>query len=161
MRKQHRKKEKETEVRHWGSAHVIAVVESTQHVTAFKNEKCHVCSKIGHIACACRKGKATSQTQYVETEQHASRREDDDELFGVYAIYSTSGCEKEYTVDVALRDKIKTMLLDTGSAVSVISDKYYQTNFSHFPLISFQLKAEIILGPKDCCQRVHHDTSTV
>lgn len=28
----------------------------------FKNEKCHTCSKIGHITCACRKGKAFSQT---------------------------------------------------------------------------------------------------
>lgn len=83
---------------------------------------------------ACRKGKAISHTQYVEAEESTSRGDEEPELFGVNAVYSTSNCEKDYTVDVALGDKSTTMLLDTGSAVSVVSEDYYQTNLNSFPL---------------------------
>lgn len=100
----------------------------------FKTAKCHACSKIGHIARACRKNKGTSSTQYVGTEGNASRSGDEAELFGLYAVYSTSSWEKGYTVDLGLGDQRTTMLLDTGSAVSVVSDNFYQANLTHFPL---------------------------
>lgn len=96
----------------------------------FINEKCHTISKTDHIACACRKEKVTSQYVYIQY--------DEAELFGMYAVHSTSGCEKVYTVNVALGT---TILLDTGSAVSVVSDEYFQTSVTHFPLKSaFSLK---------------------
>lgn len=89
---------------------------------------------MGHIARACRKGKVASQTQYVEARENVSERDDDDELFGLYTVCSTSSREKGYTVDVTLGDQSTAMLLDTGSAVSVVSDKYYKANLAHFPL---------------------------
>ncbi len=46
------------------------------HDCRFKSEKCHACSKIGHIARACRMKKGTSSTQYVETEGNVSRSGD-------------------------------------------------------------------------------------
>jgi len=70
----------------------------------------------------------------VEAEGNTSRGDEEAELFGVYAVYSTSSCEKGYTVDVLLGDKSTTMLLDTGPAVSVISEDYYQANLNHFLL---------------------------
>ncbi|GAA6111769.1 uncharacterized protein K02A2.6-like [Tachysurus ichikawai] len=54
---------------------------------------------IGHIARACRKGKAISQIQYVEAEVNKSRVDEEAELFGLYAVYSTSRYEEGYTVD--------------------------------------------------------------
>lgn len=51
-------------------------------------------------------------------------------------MYSTSDGTKGYTVEVALGEKKTTMLLDTGSAVSVVSDEYYQKNLTRFPLKS-------------------------
>ncbi len=73
--------------------------EHSERDCRFKNEKCHACSKIGHIAHACRKGKVTSHTQYVETEGNASRIDEEAELFGVYAVYSTLDCEKDRQTD--------------------------------------------------------------
>lgn len=49
-------------------------------------------------------------------------------------MYSTSNCEKVYFVDVTLGDKNTAMLLDTGSAVSVVSKDYYQNNLDSVPL---------------------------
>ncbi|XP_026046823.1 uncharacterized protein K02A2.6-like [Astatotilapia calliptera] len=100
----------------------------------FRSEKCHVCAKIGHIARACRNKKFSQQTQYLETEDECSSRNDEAELFGVYSMYSITSSEKGYTVDVVLGSKNTTMLLDTGSAVSVVSDKYYQMHLTHFPI---------------------------
>lgn len=49
-------------------------------------------------------------------------------------MYSTSNSEKAYTVNVALGEISTTMVLDTGSAVSVVSEDFYQKNLSHFIL---------------------------
>lgn len=54
---------------------------------------------------------------------------------------------KKETVNFALGNKNTTMLLDTGSAVSVVSDKYYQTHLTHFPI----KPARVLLRPKHHC----------
>lgn len=43
----------------------------------FKNEKCHVCDKIGRIARACRNERAVGRTQYVEVDSHNDRKDDE------------------------------------------------------------------------------------
>lgn len=50
----------------------------------------HVCSKVGHIASACRNRRA-GQTQYVvAAESNGKSKEDDSEFFGVYTVYTSS-----------------------------------------------------------------------
>ncbi|KAJ8356836.1 hypothetical protein SKAU_G00196300 [Synaphobranchus kaupii] len=108
----------------------------------FKNEKCHVCSKVGHIARACRNRRPVAQAQYVEREQV----EDESELLGVYTVYTTSNGKKGITMDVTLDGREVNMHVDTGAAVSLLSEVCYRKSQSQLPLKETKLQLTTYSG---------------
>ena len=97
----------------------------------FKEAICHACGKKGHISRACRSKdrmsssrRATTHSQrWVQLEPEASGTEesgDSDSGLPVLTLGSRTG--HPITVDVQANGKPLTMELDTGAAVSVISE---------------------------------------
>ena len=97
----------------------------------FKEAICHACSKKGHISRACRSKdrmsssrRATTHSQrWVQLEPEASGTEesgDSDSGLPVLTLGSRTG--HPIIVDVQANGKPLTMELDTGAAVSVISE---------------------------------------
>lgn len=99
-----------------------------------KNEKCHVCNKIRHIARDCRKKRSAGRTQYVEAESGNEGKDDEFELFGIYTVYTTSIGQKRIVVNVKLDGKGMDMQVDTGAAVSLISELTYKESLSYIPI---------------------------
>ena len=107
------------------------IVIHSEHECKFKDAKCHLCKKKGHIAKTCRnkqdsdikdfakKGSFNKKTNYVEA---ASSSED--ELYFIYAV----GANKTdpYTVNVNVNGKELEMDIDTGASVTVFNDNTYK-----------------------------------
>lgn len=108
----------------------------------FKNEKCHECSKVGHIARACR-NRASAQALYVNEE---NEEEGKSELFGTYAVYTASTSKKGLMIDVALDGQEMSMHLDTGAAISLLSEVSYRKALSHLPLKKTHLQLTTYSG---------------
>lgn len=109
----------------------------------FKNEKCHSCSKIGHISRACRSKMADkAQAQYVDEKEE----DGESELLGEYAVYTASTSKKGLMVDVALEGQEMSMHLDTGAAVSLLSEVGYRKALSHLPLKRTKLQLTTYSG---------------
>ena len=98
----------------------------------FKDADCHACGKKGHIAPACRSKPQNKsvppvsrpKTRYHETHlvQHEKNDSTDSESeeFHLFKLNEPSSNPIEVTVNV--EDKPLTMELDTGAAVSIISE---------------------------------------
>lgn len=98
----------------------------------FKNEKCHNCSKTGHIARACRSRNKAMPTQYVE--QDDATNESENELFGIWSVYTATDGNRGIDVQMHIEDSPVQMQLDTGAAVTLVSEKVYLQALSHLPL---------------------------
>ncbi|KAI4895153.1 hypothetical protein NFI96_009265 [Prochilodus magdalenae] len=116
------------------------------HVCRFKNEKCHHCSKVGHIARACREKKRSGQTQYVEEEKTPNENGGESELFGMYSVYTTCNGQKGIMVDVEVEGKPVSMQLDTGAAVTLVPERVYNVALSHLPLEESKMQLSTFSG---------------
>ena len=101
----------------------------------FKTARCHNCNKIGHIASVCRK-KAQSAAKPKQGKGRSpgnrgikSVREGEavqpPEQLGLMTIRCEQG--KPLVMDLTLNAKQLTMELDTGAAVSLVSEKVFQS----------------------------------
>ena len=98
----------------------------------FKDADCHACGKKGHIAPACRSKPQNKsvppvsrpKTRYHDTHlvQHEKNdtMDSESEEFHLFKLNAPSSNPIEVTVNV--KDKPLTMELDTGAAVSIISE---------------------------------------
>ena len=96
----------------------------------FKEATCHNCSKKGHIKVVCRskkqlqRGRRQSQrpkemTKWVDTHDSAEDTEESD-----IEVYSVGNCSSHpILVEVQVDGRELTMEVDTGAAVSVISEQ--------------------------------------
>ena len=113
----------------------------------FRTAKCHNCGKVGHIRKVCRQPKRppTSQRHPVKTVQEGI--EDPNELpYVLHTLRAQTGQPLE--VDLMLDEKPLCMEVDTGAAVSLVSEKTYR---SLFP--------ERCLQPSKACLRTYSGES--
>ena len=111
----------------------------TPSTCRFKEELCRKCGKKGHIARVCRSMKQvpsgkdrrpckkTEHTNWVENES-----EDSDSDLTVHKIAAHS--TRPITVKLEIQGKPVVMEVDTGAAVSVISEETYKGLFSNLTL---------------------------
>ena len=124
--------------------------------------QCRHCNKKGHIERVCRakreKGPSTSRDKWkpekgktdrerskkklyaVKQEQPSSGESDSDEEIPVNVL-TVKGGSAAYTVTPQLEGQPIPMEIDTGAAVSLMSEKLFMAKLSHTPLT----KAKIIL----------------
>lgn len=118
-----------------------------EHECKFKTSKCFGCSQIGHIAKKCpNKQKGLLRNQYVGA---GEERQDSSDEFSMYGIYqTTSRVSQGYKVPISLDGNGVSMELDTGAAVSVISETLYQKHLSHLKLQPSSLNLRTYSGEK-------------
>ena len=105
----------------------------------FKNAQCHSCGKMGHIASVCRSKSPKPKEEHVEhhstkkthhlqgNEQSSDDDASSDSEFLLYKVGSRSS--DPITVSVLLNGKELAMEVDTGAALSVISESTQQSVF--------------------------------
>ena len=99
----------------WSKGHV-------PHECGFREATCHKCKKKGHIAKVCRSARNSAQqgsAKWVETQ--APKQDDIDETALICQVGSQTS--PSYEVVVNLNRKPVTMEIDTGAAVSIMSNK--------------------------------------
>ena len=107
----------------------------------FKKEKCHYCKKQGHLKKVCKKRlRETQGSQASVNNLFDDQESSGDELPGMYhtpTVYSTTSpaqSTKPLRVSLQVERRNMVMELDTGSAVSIISENAYCDNLKHIPL---------------------------
>ena len=101
----------------------------------FKTAKCHKCDKVGHIKKACRgsqpaardKGKQNRNQQRVARYVMAEEEEEE-----VYCVNETG--KRAFKANFAVNRRNVRMEVDTGAAVSIISEAMYKESFADVPL---------------------------
>ena len=111
----------------------------------FKDVVCHKCNKPGHLARMCRskttKTYAARQSfqpnNWIEPNNWIDETVDDHGIFHVHGTPS-----RPFTVDLCVEGKMLTFEVDTGAAVTIISESTYQRCLATKPLreSSVQLK---------------------
>ena len=90
----------------------------------FKEAKCHRCGKIGHIKRACRSKTVTTrggkQTKWIDTDQQQDS-EDEGDILAV--CYMGQASTRPIHIDLLLDGKPCDLEVDTGAAVSIMSEK--------------------------------------
>ena len=119
----------------------------------FRQAKCHKCGKQGHIAPACRSKKKPAdrrnpprKVKQVET-GHSSEGGTDD--LGEYALSVANIGDKSprpIRVDLHMSGKPVSMELDTGAAVSVMSNQAFKKLFPQAKLNKSQLILKTYTG---------------
>ena len=108
----------------------------------FKDEKCYLCLKKGHIAKVCQSktlNNKTFKTKYVNQDELNGEGDVEEEL-GLYGVYTKSEVKKYQTI-VHIDNEQIVMEIDTGAAVSIIPESLYSAKLVHFPLV----KSKVVL----------------
>ena len=111
------------------------------HKCGFKEATCHKCKKRGHIAKVCHSARNSAHqgsAKWVETQ--TPNQEDNDETVLICQVGSHTSPPSE--VVVTLNGKPVTMEIDTGVAVSIMSNKTKKALFPsevlHKPTLNFR-----------------------
>ena len=99
-----------------------------------KTAQCYRCKKKGHIAKMCNQKYDAHNTRYVEDVSQSTSADDDMCGLGLYTLTSADQRRSGYQVQLLLEGKPVKMEVDTGSAVSIISETAYNKLFQHLPL---------------------------
>lgn len=128
----------------------------------FKNSKCHNCGVIGHIKRACKvKMKSHPNSKYAEQQNkhkvtaYMHAEEPELEMFSML-----SDTEKQsFRVNFTVNQQDLLMEIDTGAAVSIISQQEYRRSFAHLPLEGARVKLKTYTG--ECIPVLGQFTATV
>ncbi|XP_013404718.1 uncharacterized protein K02A2.6 [Lingula anatina] len=105
----------------------------------FKDEKCFVCSKVGHIAKVCwERGKTVNEVIEDTLENHS-------DILHIYSLKNNSN-RKGVFVPIAIDGQIIQMQIDTAAEVSVITEDTYKKHFSHKKLGSADVRLRAYNG---------------
>lgn len=121
----------------------------------FRNEQCRKCGKTGHIQRVCRSDKAKTDTKdnrggnrRVHNVAEISDSESEDALASLQ-LHSIHGRDKQMIwLTPKINGQVIKMELDTGSAVSVISKKDYETLFAKTKLKPTSVLLKTYTGEK-------------
>ena len=127
----------------------------------FKNAKCHNCGKVGHIKKACRGKQSTGGKAPETTRQSKQTRKapagknsvravgpldiPDPEEYPLHQLTLSSG-SKPLELNVSIQGKTIAMELDTGAALSLISEDTYQRVFPDMALQESSIKLKSYSG---------------
>ena len=112
----------------------------------FKDVICHTCGKREHIAKVCRSkekfrntkqpvtGSHPKQANLVQLKQPDDSTDESDIDFPVLKVGSEARSAHPITVDMVVNGKTLSMELDTGAAVSIISEQTRRSTFPDTPL---------------------------
>ena len=110
----------------------------------FKDATCHYCGKTGHLASVCRtklknrqqkKSDATKQENWVQTDfQEIASGSDSDPASTIFQLGSERRAPHPITVTVLVNNRPLQMELDTGAAVSIISEREQHRLYPHISL---------------------------
>ena len=90
----------------------------------FKEAKCHACGKKGHISAVCRsKPKQTRKVKKAKAKYVRAQDTDSDSDSLPVLLVGDRRSTHPITVQVSINGKSLTMEVDTGAAVSIISEK--------------------------------------
>ena len=115
----------------------------------FKDETCFACSKRGHIAKKCpnkgtqRRDTAYGACKYVQLETEQGTEQDE---LGLFHVYSSGHRGAAYKVTVHLNGHPVEMEVDTGAAVSVISETLFHDKFSESQVESAKVQLKTFSG---------------
>ncbi len=116
----------------------------------FRQAQCHNCGKVGHIAPVCKSSRKPAdrkfsghRTKFVETSEQP--QEDATEELGALAIGGVSSTRPIH-VDVHVSGKPLTMVLDTGAAVSILSEDTFKKMFPKDRLHPSNLRLKTYTG---------------
>ena len=116
----------------------------------YRQAKCHLCDKIAHISPVCRRG-PTKKTRDFRSRKKSRktnvvtedlRDANTDSELALHALTIGKPSVKPIRVDLEVSGKKLTLDVDTGAAVSILSEKVFQQLFSEVKLkpSSFFLK---------------------
>ena len=167
----------ESEVRRGSKAQVSKVTTTSRSINncyrcggnhspatcKFKQAECYLCKKIGHIAKRCR-GRKSSQQQPVKRSNSQSRPSrsklhsvveevsSDDSLDNPaptdYSLFTLQTNSKPIVVSVKVNKVVLDMEVDTGAALSVISEVTFKNNFSFVKLDHCNIVLSTYTGQK-------------
>ncbi|VDI55683.1 Hypothetical predicted protein [Mytilus galloprovincialis] len=127
----------------------------------FRDAKCHICQKKGHIAKKCRnrddrnpqfqRSNANSGSRFYKkqahfVEQDASENSGSESENEVYSVFNLGYSCDAYKVDIQVNNKIIIMEIDTGASVSIMSEETYKEFESKFKLEPTSVKLRTYLG---------------
>lgn len=112
----------------------------------FKDAKCHGCGKTGHIKTACRATTAAQPNRRrQETERNTKYVEAEDDELPMFTLASEA-CKQPFKTHFKVDGQDIEMEIDTGAAVSIISEKMYLTQFPERPLDVASVKLKTYTG---------------
>ena len=106
-----------------------------------KSSTCYNCQKIGHIARACRK----KRQQKPKTVKLVSTTAGDDEEFDLYTIKDSSS-KSGILLGIQVGGTPLQMELDTGAAVTILSDTVYRKHLKAWLLQDSSVKLRTYAG---------------
>ena len=97
----------------------------------FKTSKCHYCGKLGHLASVCRTKQRVAKRESTKWVQIADESTPDSTESSARILQIGKGSLSSHpiTVSVTINEQPLNMELDTGAAVSIISEQEHQRLF--------------------------------
>lgn len=122
---------------------VCGLKNHTASQCRFSNFKCKKCNERGHLRRMCKK------VNFLDNSAVVSRSEDDDGKPSLFNIRSVHG--EPMTETVRVRNVEIEFQIDSGSAVTAISDQVYYKFFQNIPLTSTSKRLSSYTGDQIDC----------
>ncbi|CAB4000179.1 Retrovirus-related Pol poly from transposon [Paramuricea clavata] len=119
----------------------------TEHSRAqcrFRNVVCSRCKRTGHIARVCKRG--NMQNNFVEQKLSSDDVFLEEELFTVFDVNSLY--KSEISVPLKIENQECSLQLDTGCALSLAPQTFYEQFCSHIPLKPTAVRLSTYTGEK-------------
>ncbi|CAB3978290.1 Retrovirus-related Pol poly from transposon [Paramuricea clavata] len=119
----------------------------TEHFRAqcrFRNAVCSRCKRTGHIARVCKRG--NMQNNFVEQKLSSDDVFLEEELFTVFDVNSLY--KSEISVPLKIENQECSLQLDTGCALSLAPQTFYEQFCSHIPLKPTAVRLSTYTGEK-------------